>query len=423
MLSSKLLVIGVFCLVYLFLAASHRFKGVAVWAGAGILLALRLISPGTALTSINWNVMGIFWGALIVAELFVHSKVPAYLAEWLVNRSASVGMAFLLVSALSGFISAFVENVATVLIVAPVALAIAARIRVSPVPLLIGIAISSNLQGAATLIGDPPSMILAGYTGMTFNDFFFMNGRAGIFFAIELGALASLVVLYLVFRGHRQRLRIPRETVVESWVPTWLLVGMTFALAVGSGAAARVPNVGGIICMGFALVGLVWQTTKEKGRSLAILKAFDWETTFFLAGVFVLVGALVHHGIVIDIAEKIAELSHGSVSGTYWLLVWLSVGISAFVDNVPYVTAMIPVGQTIAGGLGISPFLFLFGLLIGASIGGNITPIGASANIVAVGMLRKRGHHTGFFEFVRIGLPFSLIAVAVAALFVWGVWR
>lgn len=422
MLSPKIAVIGVFCVVYVFLAVSHRFKGLAVWVGAGILFVLGAITPGDALSSINWNVMGIFWGALIVAELFVYSKVPAYLAEWLVNRSTSVGMAFLLVSALSGIISAFVENVATVLIVAPVALAIAARIRVSPVPLLIGIAISSNLQGAATLIGDPPSMILAGYTGMTFNDFFFFQGRMSIFFAIELGALASLIVLYVIFRGHRERARIPPETVIESWVPTGLLAGMTLALAVSSGAAARIPNLGGIICMVFAVAGLVWQTARQKERSLTVLKNFDWETTFFLAGIFVLVGSLVAHGVVNDIADKIARLSGGSVFATYSLLVWLSVFVSAFVDNVPYVTAMIPVGQTIAAGIGMSPYLFLFGVLIGASIGGNITPIGAAANVVAVGMLRKRGHHTNFFEFARIGFPFSVIAVAVASAFIWGVW-
>ena len=187
-------------------------KNLAAVIGMGE-VAVWLLSTGLVLTNLT-NVLGIFAGTLIVADLFIESLVPAWLADWLIQRSKKTWVALLAICALAGIISAFVENVATVLIVAPIALALAQRLKISPVPVLIGIAISSNLQGTATLIGDPPSMITAGFLShrwglqggtFGFNEFFFFRGKPSIFFAIQLGAIVSLVVLYWFFRKVRQR--------------------------------------------------------------------------------------------------------------------------------------------------------------------------------------------------------------------------
>jgi Na+/H+ antiporter NhaD/arsenite permease-like protein len=422
----KTFVLTVFCVVYLFLVLSRRHRALALWIGVVILFIFGRTTPASLVSDINWNVIGIFAGTLVMAELFIHSRVPARLAAILVDRSATVGIAVLWICALTSVISAFVENVATVLIVAPIALELSRRLKVSPVSFLIALAISSNLQGTATLIGDPPSMILAGYQKMSFNDFFFLHGKPGIFFAVQLGALLSFVVLYFLFRKFSQPIRqIPMEP-VESWFPTALLALMVVGLAGASFLDPGFRYLGGVICLFFGAVGLVFQYVRDRRegryRWRQVLREYDLETTFFLAGIFVMVGALARVGLIDDLARAIMSVTGDSAFWAYTVIVWASVLFSAFVDNVPYLTAMIPVAAALSRGLGIPPQLIVFGLLIGSCLGGNITPIGASANIVSVGLLRREGYHVSFWEFVKIGLPFTLAATLGSYLFVLWSW-
>ncbi len=387
------------------------------------LMALGVVSPVEAFGLINWNVMGIFWGTLVIAELFMASNTPAFLAELVVERSRNAVWAILAICALTSLISAFVENVATVLIVAPVALAITDRLHISPVPMIIGLAISSNLQGAATLIGDPPSMLLAGYANLTFNDFFVYLGRPGIFFAIQLGALTSFITLYFIFRKMRQPVSIERTQKVQMWTPPVMLVLMIVALALSSLLDPGFSGLAGIICMVFGIAGFLWYGTAYRGNVVRLFTTLDWQTTFFLMGVFVVVGAVTHVGWIQDITIFFEQVSGSSVLVAYLLMVWVSVLLSAFIDNVPYLLAMLPVAQGLADKLNTSEPLLMFGLLIGASLGGNITPIGASANIVGVGILSKKGYHVTLGEFAKIGVPFTLVATLTASVFVWYIWR
>ncbi len=391
--------------------------------GALALIVLGVVGPLEAFTLINWNVMGIFWGTLVVAELFMASNTPAYLAELVVQRTRSAVWAVIAICALTSFISAFVENVATVLIVAPVALAITDRLHISPVPMIIGLSISSNLQGAATLIGDPPSMLLAGFAKMSFNDFFFYMGKPSIFFGVQLGAIASFAALYFIFRSMKQSIQIERTQRVKTWTPPLMLVGMIVLLALSSLADPGFGYMAGIICMVFGVAGFVWYAAAQKGNVIRLFTSLDWQTTFFLMGVFVVVGALTRVGWIGDITIVFEKMSGDNVFVAYSLIVWISVLFSAFVDNVPYLLAMLPVAQSLAADMGVSQALLMFGLLIGASLGGNITPIGASANIVGVGILSRRGHHVSLREFARIGVPFTLVATFTAYLFIWFVWR
>jgi len=426
----KLIVGIVFCLVYLYLVLFKHHRGTAVWAGTAILIVLSLFVYAHPFLSIqkipgfiNWNVIGIFIGTLILAEIFIVSKVPVLLADILVNRSKNVGMAILWVCALASVISAFIENVATVLIVAPIALALARKLRVSPVPFLIGLAISSNLQGTATLIGDPPSMILAGNLHLNFNDFFIFHGKPGIFFAVELGAVSSFLVLYAFFRKYTQPVTsIPREK-VTSWTPTWLMSALIIALAISPIWDPEFRFLGGLICILFGMIGLIWQSFQEKDTALQICKQYDWDTTFFLAGIFVLVGILEQVGLIDLLKDVLISTLGNRPFVNYVFIVWFSVLISGFIDNVPYVTAMIPVTIKLSSELGLEPYLLTFGLLIGACLGGNITPIGAAANIVSMGILHRQKYHTSFMQFVKIGLPFTIAATLVSFLFIWFVWK
>lgn len=430
-MNEKLLVGIVFLITYAFLAISKRLRATAIWLAIGVLWLATVFVEGFQIVSlgkivcddIHWNVIGIFAGTLILAELFVESRVPVLLADLLIGRSKTAGWAILWVCVLASAISAFVENVATVLIVAPVAIAVARRMDVSPVPFLIGIAISSNLQGTATLIGDPPSMILATHEKMNFNDFFFFRGRPGIFFAVQAGAVASFAVLYLFFRKYRQPVVEIEVVKPRSWVPTGLLVAMVVSLACASFVDPDFRWFAGTACMGFAAAGLLWAWRVWPAEAKDTCLKYDWSTTTFLAGVFVLVAALDQVGIIDDIAVAVGKAVGDSRLAAYACIVGFSVALSAFIDNVPYITAMLPVVMKLSMIMGMdNDYLLAFGLLMGACLGGNITPIGASANIVSIGLLRREGYHVNIVEFARIGLPFTLAATIVGAGFIWIFW-
>jgi len=420
----KPFVIVVFLLTYLAIILLNRKVNplISLFSGVAMLLVFGALDLRHAFLSINFNVLGVFLGTMILSGLFIYSGAPGFLASRLISRSKNVGVLLLLVCLLASFISSFTENVATVLIVAPIAFELAKKLKVNPVPFLIGIAVSSNLQGSATLIGDPPSMILAAEHRMNFMDFFWMHGRPGIAFAVEIGAIASFIVLYLLFRRFKQGVQKIEEIEVKTWTPSILMSLMILSLAVSSFITGKPYYSLAIICLSFGIIGLLWHTIFAKER-FSFTKNIDWHTFFFLIGVFILIGALSHAGIIDDIAHFISNVTGGNIFLTFTLVVWGSVLFSAFIDNVPYVIAMIPVVKILASGMGARPELLLFGLLIGATLGGNITPIGASANIVSMGMLREHGYRPGFIDFLKIGLPFTLAAVASAYIFLWFTWK
>lgn len=421
-MDAKLIALIIFTAAYsLFIILPRRRTWVAI-AGALLVMATGTLTPAQMFQAVNWNVMGIFVGTLVLADLFIESRMPAYLAERIVQRAPSTRMAMLFICLLAGGISAFVENVATVMIIAPVALALAEKLKISPVNLLIAIAVSSNLQGAATLIGDPPSMLLAGFAKMNFMDFFFYKGRPSVFFAVELGALASLVYLAWLFRAHRQKTELPLSEKIKAWFPTVLLIALIGALALSSFFDADFSYLAGILCLVAAGIGVGLDMLYHRSPCVHRLKALDWDTTFFLVSVFVLVGSLTLTGWTETIATAMSRLIGGNLLLGYVFLIVVSVLLSAFIDNVPFLAAMLPVAILIVHKLGVEPTLFLFALLLGASIGGNITPIGASANIVIMGLLKKNGYKVSFWEFSRIGLPFTLVSVTAASLLVWFVW-
>ena len=441
-----ILTVAIFLVCYTLFALLPRRRHWVAIAGAAAMLVLGFFGYGIGLTAafiirpsvpgdpggpaINWNVMGIFVGVLVVAELFMRSGMPAHIADMIIRRSSSARVALLALCLLTGIISAFVENVATVLLIAPVALSITRRLGIRPVPFFIALAISSNLQSCATLIGDPPSMLLGSAAGMNFNDFIWMLGRPSVFFAVQVGAVSSFLVLATVFWKHRQAV-VPEELEpVKSMVPTVLLVLLIVALALSSVFDPGFGYVAGVICMVFAVLALLYDVIWHRTDAWKLIKGLDWATTFFLLSIFIMVGALSEQGVLVVLANWIKGITGESLPATFVLLIAISMLVSAFVDNVPFLVAMIPVTLQLIRGLGYDvtnhdpqAYLLLFGLLIGAGLGGNISPIGASANIVAMGLMSKHGHKPTFWEFVRIGLPFTILAVGAAAVFVWFVWR
>lgn len=421
-MDAKLMAMIIFVAAYsLFVILPRRRTLVAV-GGAVLLILTGALTPAQAFLAVNWNVMGIFVGTLVLADLFIESRIPACLAERIVQHAPSTRAAMLFICIMTGGLSAFIENVATVMIIAPVALALAEKLKISPVKLLIAIAVSSNLQGAATLIGDPPSMLLAGFTGMNFMDFFFYKGRPSVFFAVELGALASLIYLAWLFRAHRQKAVLPLSEKVVSWFPAVLLIALIVALALSSFIDTDFSYLAGILCLVTAGLGIGLDMFYHRNPFVGRIKALDWDTTFFLMGVFVMVGGLTLTGWTETIAASMSRLIGGHLLLGYVFLTSASVMLSAFIDNVPFLAAMLPVTTLVAHKLAVEPTLFLFALLLGSTVGGNLTPIGASANIVTMGLLKKAGHKVSFGEFCRIGVPFTLISVTAAGLMIWFIW-
>jgi len=421
-LPAKAIAAVTFLVAYVMLIRGKVHPPYVVWSGSILLLALKVITPVQALRSINLNVIGIFIGMMILSDLFIHSRVPAYLACVLVHPKRTIAGAVLGVCILSGAVSAVVDNVATVLMIAPIALEVSRRLKISPVPFIIGISVSANLQGAATLVGDSTSILLASAADMTFADFFWMKGRAGIFFSVQLAAIASFYVLHLIFKKYKGNCVSVGSIRVTSWVPTILMILMMLTMAASSFLPDRPDWTIGAIALAYAAIGLVWNALTGY-KPLDLARDLDWATVFLLGGLFVLIGSLTLTGLVFDIASLISGWTKGNAFVAYNVIVWMSVVVSAFVDNIPYTMAMLPVAQLVSNGIGTSPYVMMFGLLLGTTLGGNITPIGASANVVAVSLLRKNGHKVTFGDFARIGFPFTVAAVLVGSLVNWVVWR
>ena len=421
LLSNQGIAVLVFGITYLLLIVNRDRALTFVWGASIILLALRVITPLDAWQALNWNVLGILFGTMILAELFVLSGAPAYMATRMVNATGSPTFALLAITAFAGFLSAFIENVATVFIVAPLAIETARRVKISPVPVLVAVAVSANLQGVSTMIGDSPSILLATAARMTFMDFFFINGRLGIFFAVQIGAVAAFTILWFIFRGARGKIGKREAPKVVTWTPTLSIILLVITLASSSFIPNRPDMLPGIITTIFGLLSLVWNYRRDLFRME--LAKLDWQTFFLLAGLFVLISSLTVSGAVTTVANLMTEFAGSSVLTAYIMIIIVSVVISAFVDNIPYTIAMLPVAQLIAERMGVNPLLFMFALVLSTSLGGNITPIGASANVVAVGLLKRQGHKVSFMDFFKIGFPVTISAVTLGTIFLWFIWQ
>jgi Na+/H+ antiporter NhaD/arsenite permease-like protein len=427
------IILAIFAGTYLFLCASKHYRARGLWVGVLLMVVVGglfsnedpggALTPGAILTqAISWNVLGVLAGAMLIADLFLDSGVPVLLANLLAEQCRSTHWALLGVCALAGLVSAFVDNVTTVLLIAPVALAIVKRTGVQPVPVLVGLAVCANLQGAATLIGDPPSMLLAGYLHLDFNDFFVYQGRPSIFFAIQVGALCGLAVLYGFFRAFRSPMAPIETPQPKTWAPVGFILVMIAFLASSptfDPGFSWLAGTGNVILGGLALVWYAW---RFPGDLKPLLRRYNLGTIFFLAGIFVLAYAMDRFGWVQVIADGIAGAVGNNRFMAYTLIVWVSVLVSAFVDNIAYVALMLPVTRMLEASVGGSAFLYAAGLLIGACLGGNITPFGASCNVVICGILQREGHPVSFWQFVRIGLPFTLAATLAGYLFMWWIW-
>ncbi len=421
----KGIAIGIFVLTYVLLLALPKVRAYVALGAAALFVVLGILPLSEVFSAIDWNVLLMIGGTMGVVALFIESRMPSLLADLIIAKTPNVKWAIVALSLLSGVISAFVDNVATVLMVAPVALTISKKLDISPVPSVIAIAVASNLQGAATLVGDTTSILLGGYAQMDFLDFFFFKGRMGLFWVVQVGALAATVVLLFILRSLNQPISTEGRTEIKDYFPSYLLVGMIVLLILASFIPNKPAITNGLIAIGLLIIG-IFREVVIKGNRAAFkdtLAEIDFFTILLLAGIFMLIGGLTEVGVIRDIANLFVRVGGDNIFVIYTLIVWASVLASAFVDNIPYVATMLPVATGIAQLLGVEPYVLYYGLLVGATLGGNLTPIGASANITALGILRKEGYEVSAGRFMRIGVPFTLSAVLTGYILVWLLWR
>ena len=422
----KTIAIILFILMYaLMVFLPAKWRAFIACGTAAVFLVSGILPIGDLVHVIDWNILLMIFGTVIIVDYFIQSKMPNLIADHILNLSPNVMWTTILMSLFSGIISAFIDTVATVYMVAPVALAICKKLKISPVAMIISIAVSSNLQGAATLVGDTTSIMLAGAAKMDFMHFFFMNGKPGIFFAVELGALCTIPIMMILFRKETMKVASDEHTEVKDLIPTIAMVGHIVFLIAASFIPEKPEITNGVICMVWGIVCVVWEyfATKDKKNMIENIKNVDYATMGLLAGLFAVIGGIQEQGIITDLADIIVHIGGGNIFVLFTIIVWGSVLISAFVDNIPYVATMLPVIANVSAEMGTTPYLLFFGLLIGATLGGNITPIGASANIAGIGLLRKEGYEVSFKDFMKIGLPFTIAAVVAGYLFIWFIWR
>lgn len=447
----------IFAVTYLLMMAFQKIRPHVTVASALIFIALGIVAAvnptifgegffslgdstysyglGQALSEIDWNVIMMIAGTMGTVYLFIESKMPQLMSDVLISKMSNVKWAVVAMSLFAGIVSAFVDNVATVLMIAPVALAFCKKLNISPVSSIICIAVSSNLQGAATLVGDTTSILLAKQANLDFSDFFADDGKPGMFWVVQAGAIMSALIILFMFRKDKNPIEFNSRTKVEDKFPTFLLLGTVVALIAVSfipykdGAAEGQfykPDItNGIICIAFFLVGVIRELVIKKNTEIVknAFKEIDYYTIILLTALFVVIGGVKSAGVIDVIGSAIAKLGSGSVFIVYTIIVWMSVFLSAFIDNIPYTATMLSIVPVIAMDIGIEPKLLYYGLLCGATLGGNLTPIGASANITGIGILRKEGYEVRSTTFMKYGVPFTFAAVITGYILLWFIWK
>lgn len=428
--TSMLIAIILFAATYVGLLAFPTWRAYIAISSAAVFVVIGYLPLNEAFGAIDWNVIMMLGGTMGTVVLFIESRMPALLADLIIAKMPNVKWAVVSLALFAGIVSAFIDNVATVLMIAPLAVTIARKIDISPVDSVIAIAISANLQGAATLVGDTTSILLGGHMGLSFIDFFFYQGKFGMFWVVQAGALVSMFILLFLFRKEKAALSSMERTIVNDYVPTVLLVSTIVLLILVSLVpkdgmpTVLVDHMNGFICLAVLAVGIIYRVVRDRSTKVMedVFKEVDWFTLLLLSGLFIVIAGITRVGVVDALGVFLAKISGNNLFAAYTIIVGFSVVLSAFIDNIPYVATMLPVVATVGSQLGVDPTVLYFGLLTGATLGGNLTPIGASANIAGLGILRKVGYEVPASRFMKISVPFTLSAVLTGYVLLWLIW-
>ena len=422
---TDVLVVVVFAAAYVLIATEriHRVAA-ALWGAAGMVL-LGVVDTQVAFfseqTGVDWNVIFLLLGMMVIVSIVKQTGVFDYAAIWAAKRTRGRPFATLvLLVCITALASALLDNVTTVLLVAPVTLLLCDRLGVSPVPFLIAEALAANIGGTATLVGDPPNIIIASRGGLTFNDFLLnLAPVVVLLMAVFVG------LCWLLFRSSMRYdparvavlMALDERDVIRDGALLLRSAVVLVAVVVGFVAHPWLevePSLVALLGAG-ALVALSGLEPRQ------YLEEVEWATLVFFMGLFVMVGALVEVGIVSRLGEVVAD----AVGDRYLLattaLLWGSGLVSGIIDNIPYVATMTPLVQNLvdAGGGSEQARALWWALALGADLGGNATAVGASANVVVLGIAARNGHPISFWKFTRYGAVVALVTIAVSWVYLW----
>lgn len=419
-----ILALILFIITYLLMMIFSTKREIIVIISSILFTLLGIINFKEAITAINYDALLIIIGTMGIVGFFIESKMPCLMADYLLKKVTDTKWAIVVLAMLAGIVSAFVDNVATVLMVAPIGLAICKKLNILPVNALIAISVSSNLQGAATLIGDTTSIILGSYANMNFVEFFFVEGKPSIFFAVELGAIVTIPVMLFLFRKYKTKIPKGEITKISDYFPTILIILNIVLLIINSFLPTNSIITNGVICIALYIIGIIYYIIRKRNFKIIknSLKAIDLKTIIMLAGIFVVIAGITKAGLIQQLSNIFIKIGKNNIFIIYTVITFGSVFLSSFIDNIPYVATMLPVVSQIATTANSPIYLLYFGLLSGATLGGNLTPIGASANITTIAILKKEGYNVKLKDYFKIGIPFTLAAVITGYLYIWFVW-
>ena len=411
----------VFLVAYLLIATEKINKVKAALGGAAVIAAAGIAGADDMFysheTGIDWNVIFLLLGMMVIVGVLRQTGVFEYIAIWASKRAKGSALRVMILLALiTAVASALLDNVTTVLLIAPVTLLVCERLGVNPVPFLIAEVFASNIGGAATLVGDPPNIIIASRAGLSFNDFLLHMAPLVI-----IVLTAFLALLPLIFRGSFavEPDRIDevmslneREAIrdVRLLIECAIVLTLVFAAFIAHSIIHVEPAVAALLGAGTLIV----ITGVEPQH---YLDSVEWETLLFFAGLFILVGSLVKTGVIGQLARLAGDATGGSPLLAAMAVLLVSAVLSGVIDNIPYVATMSPVVADLTANIAnpVHSQALWWSLATGADFGGNLTAVGASANVVMLGIAAREGHPISFWEFTRKGAIVTILSIAIAA--------
>ena len=413
---------GIFAVVYLLIVTERLHRTLAALLGAVVVIGLGLLTQREALSEeiVDFNVIFLLAGMMIIANILGKTGLFQWLAVEAVRRTGGDPYRVLvLLSLITAVASMFLDNVTTVVLITPIAFFVSERLHISPMPLLVSEVLASNIGGTATLIGDPPNIIIGSRLGKDFGDFL-VNAAPAILVALAAYLLFARWLFRKELAASGARLD-PRD--IETLVreertiadPHLMRVGLgVLALTVVGFLVARPLGLEGAT---IALAGAVLLMILAKEDVHEVLRSVEWSTLFFFIGLFIVVGAVVKTGLIKDLATTAIALTGGRTDVAALIVLWMSAILSAFVDNIPYTITMVPLVEQLGHTVNIEPLIWA--LVFGANLGGNATVIGASANVVVSSMSEARGHPITFMAYLRYAVPATLLTMVVATIDIW----
>jgi Na+/H+ antiporter NhaD/arsenite permease-like protein len=407
----------IFTATYLVIVSERIHRTLAAMLGGMLMVLAGVITQNEAFLSIDLNVIFLLAGMMMIANVMAETGIFQWLAVQAVRMGRGNATSILIIiSLITAFASALLDNVTVVVLIAPVTLFIAANLEVNPLPFLISEVMASNIGGAATLIGDPPNILIGSEAGISFASFITnMGPPILVILACSMVILAFQFSKLLQVSEDRSRavMRMQTSGLISDrplLTKTLLVLGLVIT---GFFFHSQLLLQPATIALSGAVVLLVW--TRHDPHK--ILSQVEWTTLLFFVGLFITVEALVQVGIIASIADSLLQLTQGSLHITTFFILWFSALASGVIDNIPYTATMIPVIQSLSQDMRAEPLWWA--LALGADLGGNLTLVGASANVVVASLAERSGYRLPFALFLRHGVVIVLASLVIASLWMW----